>query len=96
MREVHDDDSWRHGHGEMGDDLDDLVDDYGADEDDDPALDVLPCPQCGADVYDDSPQCPACGSYITHSTSPWHGKPWWWVVLGLAGIAALLYLISLP
>ena len=23
------------------------------------------CPECGADVYEDAPQCPACGWYVT-------------------------------
>ncbi len=47
------------------------------------------CPVCGADVYELAEQCPACGSYITHSTSAFSGKPWWWVTLGLIGILAL-------
>jgi len=61
--------------------------------DDDDSSEVVPCPECGADVYEDAEQCPTCGQYIVHSTSPWRGKPWWWVVLGLAGIMAMLWLM---
>jgi hypothetical protein len=76
--------------------LDDWADDL-----DDPAPDesdqdseTLPCPHCGAEVYEDAPRCPDCGAYISRSTNPWHGKPLWWVVLGLAGILAVLYLMA--
>jgi len=59
-------------------------------EDDDPDDDspeYLPCPNCREEVYEESEQCPYCGEYITHSTSPWVGRPVWWVVVGLLGIA---------
>ena len=57
---------------------------------DDSVTDVVPCPECGADVYEDADQCPSCGHYILPDTSPWSGKPLLWVVLGLAGIAAVI------
>jgi uncharacterized paraquat-inducible protein A len=25
------------------------------------------CPECGADVYEEAPQCPACGCYVSHA-----------------------------
>ncbi len=45
-------------------------------------------------IYDDAVRCPVCGEYITFATSPWQGKPWWWIVVGLLGIGATLYLLS--
>ena len=60
---------------------------------DDESSDVLPCPECGAEVYEDAQWCPACGQFIVHRTSPWIGRPWWWVALGLAGIAAVVWLM---
>jgi hypothetical protein len=75
------------------DDEDLEYDDLWHDEDD--SSDVVPCPSCGAEVYEDAEQCPSCGDYIVHSRSAWHGKPWWWVLLGLAGIAAVVWL-SMP
>ena len=35
---------------------------------------TIECPNCGSSVYEDAPQCPSCGEYITHSRrnqSPW-------------------------
>jgi hypothetical protein len=62
---------------------------------DDDESDVVPCPKCGADVYEDAEQCPSCGEYIVHPTSAWHGKPWWWIAVGMAGITAVIWL-SMP
>lgn len=64
---------------------------YGDDEGESSTVD---CPACGAEIYEDSEQCPVCGEYVTHSTSAWDGKPLWWVILGLAGIGAVLYVFT--
>lgn len=75
------------------DEDDDRIDDeepWLEDQDEDST--VMPCPNCGAEVYDDAEWCPSCDRYITADTHPWAGRPWWWVGLGLAGIAAVLYL----
>jgi zinc-ribbon domain len=73
---------------EEEEDLDDVWAEDDADE-----TDVVPCPACGAEVYEDAEQCPACGQSIVHGTSPWRGRPRWWILLGLAGIAAVLWWI---
>lgn len=62
------------------------------DEDDD---DTMSCPSCGADIYDDAVQCPVCGDYVTSQTSPWSGRPTWWVLLGLAGMVAVIVVLAL-
>jgi hypothetical protein len=54
---------------------------------------VVPCPVCRADVYEDAEQCPSCGHYVVHTTSPWAGKPRWWIIGGLAGIAAVIWVL---
>lgn len=74
------------------DDLDEREFPDSPDSDDDEA-ELMPCPKCGVDVYEDAPQCPLCGEYIVRSTSPWSGRPWWWIAVGLAGIMAILYWI---
>jgi len=52
---------------------------------------TLPCPECGADVYEDAERCPACGQYITPgSGNLWAGRSPWWIILGLLGIAAVV------
>lgn len=62
---------------------------------DDDLNQTVPCRQCGAEIYEDAVQCPVCGWYVTADTSPWSGRPAWWVVLGLLGtIAAALALLS--
>ena len=81
---------------------DDLDDDEFPDEDwdeddigeQDDEAEVLPCPHCGADVYEDAPKCPACGHYITFESSLWSSRPWWWILLGLLGIAAVIWAFS--
>ncbi len=57
--------------------------------------DTICCPECGADVYEDADVCPACGFYITPDTSVWSGKPAWWILFGLLGIAAVILALSL-
>lgn len=69
-------------------------DEFDADElDVDDDADVTTCPECGVDIYDDLPICPRCGIAITTDTSPWAGRPIWWIVLGLLGILATIYLL---
>jgi hypothetical protein len=55
---------------------------------DDDLTETVPCPECGAEVYEEAEQCPRCGSYITHGGSVWAGRPIWWIVLGLLGLVA--------
>ena len=55
------------------------------------------CPECGADVYEDAPRCPACGTYITPGTSNslWTGRPVWWIALGVLGIVATIVVLAM-
>ena len=73
----------------MTDDWDEEWDE--PEEDDDSPAEVLPCPACGIDVYEDADQCPACGEYIVHGSRVWEQKPWWWILLGLAGVVAVIW-----
>jgi hypothetical protein len=65
-------------------------DDFDGDEGE-----LLPCPECGADIYEESQQCPYCGSYVTFSTHPFTGRAWWWVALGLLGIIAMIVMLAI-
>ena len=72
-----------------------FFDDFDADDCDAYDLDeepgeVLPCPACGAEIYEDAPRCPVCGNYITFATGSWSGKPQWWIALGALGIFAVI------
>ncbi len=72
---------------------DDLIDD-GWSNDDDDVNEVVPCPKCSAEIYEDAERCPVCGEYVVHGANPWSGQPVWWVVLGLAGVLALILALS--
>ena len=61
---------------------------------DDELTETVPCPHCGAEVYEDAVQCPACGTYLTHQANVWSGRPTWWIVLGLLGILAVLLVLA--
>lgn len=58
------------------------------------STDVLPCPACGTEVYEEAQQCPACGEYILRHISPFSGKPLWYVLLGLVGVGAVVLVLS--
>lgn len=73
--------------------MDDDLDDWS--EDDSDESDVVTCPNCGADVYEDAEQCPACGGWIARSTHPLSGRAVWFVALGLIGIAATITALAL-
>ena len=66
-----------------------------AEELDDDLTELVECPRCGVDIYEDAEQCPLCGEWITHGTSAWGGRPWWWVALGACGIAAIIAWLAL-
>jgi len=72
---------------------DDLDDNEFPDEngDDDEALETRPCPNCGAEIYEEAEQCPSCGEYVTFDSHPLSGRPKWWILLGLIGMAAVIY-----
>jgi hypothetical protein len=74
---------------------DDDSDDPERDGDDDDTAELLHCPDCGEEVYEEAEQCPHCGEYITHSTSPLSGRSIWFVVLGVIGIVATVVVLAL-
>ena len=54
---------------------------------DDDALDIddestIPCPYCRREIFEDSPQCPHCGQYISEEDAPAARRPWW-IILGV-------------
>lgn len=68
-------------------------DDQAEDEADDDA--TLPCPACGAAMFEEADRCPACGDYVTPGGRPSARPPWviltaivclvaavWWIVGG--------------
>jgi hypothetical protein len=92
MVEPEDDDWWKHGRppDEFEDDDDDDAD-SGSEADEER---VVPCPNCGEEVFDDAEQCPACGHWMVPDRSPMSGRPSWLLILGFGGaiLAILLWL----
>jgi hypothetical protein len=69
-------------------------DEPGQDDDfDDP--DTIPCPECGEDIYDDTPACPYCGHYVVFSASRWSGRSKVWLGIGMVGILAVIVTLVL-
>jgi predicted nucleic acid-binding Zn ribbon protein len=58
---------------EEEDDFDDEVEDYGDDAD----VALLPCPNCGAAIYEEAPRCPKCGEYVDAEEAQARRKPLW-------------------
>ena len=77
---------------ESPDDLDDR--EYPDVDDTDDDEQTVVCPECGADVYEDADQCPACGMFLIHDTRVWSGRSTWWIVLGLLGIIAVILALA--
>ena len=72
---------------------DDDLEDHEFPEEDDDDGDLLPCPNCRQLIFDDVPQCHYCGEYITHSSSPFAGRPSWWIGIGILGIVSVVLLL---
>ena len=51
---------------------------------------TISCPECGATLFEDVDQCPACGAFVLVSTSPWRGRSLIWIGLGLLGVVATI------
>ena len=70
-------------------------DDYcDADQHDDESSETLPCPNCGAEIYEDTERCPHCGEYVTPTGSLWAGRPAWWIILGILGTLATIIVLG--
>jgi hypothetical protein len=51
---------------------------------------TVPCPYCGRPVYEDSPRCPHCASYISEEDTPPRRKPWWLIIGALVCLLIVL------
>jgi len=62
---------------------------YEADEgDEDP---TMPCPNCGADVYDDALRCPVCEHYLSDEQLTGMNQRLWVVVTALLLVVLTLW-----
>ncbi len=72
--------SWESGEENWDDELSQF--------DPDEETSTIRCPQCNAEIYEDSVQCPVCRQYISPGSNVWSGRPLWWIFLALLGIVA--------
>ncbi len=56
------------------------------DESDDDFVDTVRCPECGREVYEESPSCPGCGYFIlaTDRRGPMAVRSMGWMGLAVA------------
>jgi len=79
-------------------DVYDRDEESGDDDDgyDDDSVELLPCPECGAEIYEEAQRCPYCGAYVVHSSGNlFDGRAWWWIVLGVLGIISVVVTLTL-
>lgn len=87
---------------------DDDYDDYGEDDfGDDDEVDTIPCPECGADVYEEADSCPVCGCYLHHGVYAGGHYPWYtfggalaewspfWLFLAMAGVIGVIFVLMM-
>ncbi len=69
---------------------------YGSDadddwvEDDDDGNDLLACPSCGKEVYEETQQCPHCREWIIPVDHGDRGKRIIWAIAAILIIASML------
>ena len=49
---------------------------------------TIPCPACGAEIYDDAERCPECGHYQSCEDAPRSQWPLW-IIVGI-GVCLLI------
>ena len=69
----------------------DFDDEDEAYNEDDAEFGTIKCTSCGEDVFEDAPQCPECGAYITLcGRGVLSNRPLWFVVLAFLGAVFLI------
>jgi len=80
----YDDDEWN------DESFDDSAGDYYPDDQFDEENETITCRACGASMYEDSPQCPACGEYPSREQHPPQKATW----IVLTGVLCLLVVLT--
>lgn len=69
-------------------DEDDLDEGY-----DDDSIELVSCPECGAEIYEEAEQCPVCGAYVTFRSAPlanWPPVLLWLALVGCIAVTLVL------
>jgi len=51
---------------------------------------LVPCPYCGAAIFDGAQQCPLCKQWVSHSLGDWRSSRKWYVRGGRWAVKVLL------
>lgn len=51
---------------------------------------TVPCPYCGEPYFEDAPQCPQCGNYVSREDQPYTHKPFWYALIVLFVVLTLV------
>ncbi len=57
---------------------------------------MLPCPHCRAEIYDEAEQCPYCGEFILSDARPFASKPTWVQWLFVLIVAVIIWAMAFP
>jgi hypothetical protein len=72
----------------MYNDQDDEDDEFPLDDE---SAELMVCPHCRSEIYEDSQRCPKCDNYITPSISPWNNKPFVWRLFMVTIVLVLVW-----
>lgn len=70
---------------------DEPADDAPWDDDDGDSDPTMPCPYCGADIYDDAIYCPACDRYLSDEERTTTNQKPWIIVTAVVLLAVFLW-----
>ncbi|MBL8826410.1 MAG: hypothetical protein JNM18_05455 [Planctomycetaceae bacterium] len=62
---------------------DDDEDDFDPDVYDSDDLELVPCPHCGSEIYEETERCPQCGEYVNQQARLGVNRPLWFIVTAL-------------
>ena len=71
---------------------DEYPDDYDLNDDE---VELLPCPSCGREVYEETEKCPYCGDWIMPRQAAARTPFWFRVVGAVVVVAFLLWFVGL-
>ena len=58
---------------------------------------TIPCPNCGEQIFDDTPMCPKCHEYIVdNDRGVWSNKPSWFARTAVVLVVLTIIAFALP
>ena len=61
---------------------------FGEFQDAEPEL--LPCPSCGVEVYEETQRCPHCGEWITPLAASARSRSRLWIIAAILALIAII------